>query len=108
MPQDFLSLYASSQPGKPAVIDDRPDGTVIAWTYAELEARAGLAEKENLDIQYAPIARERLDLLLVMSLWGEGKHDEAKAGVERFCATTSSDEFIRNGRDLLQRNGLCH
>ena len=40
MPEDFLSLYASSQPGKPGVIDDRPDGTVIVWTYAELEAQA--------------------------------------------------------------------
>ena len=40
MPEDFLSLYASSQPGKPGVIDDRPDGTIIVWTYAELEAQA--------------------------------------------------------------------
>jgi acyl-CoA synthetase (AMP-forming)/AMP-acid ligase II len=40
MPQDFLSLYASSQPGKPAVIDDKPDGTVVVWTYAELEAQS--------------------------------------------------------------------
>jgi acyl-CoA synthetase (AMP-forming)/AMP-acid ligase II len=40
MPEDFLSLYASSQPGKPAVIDDRPDGTVTVWTYAELEAQS--------------------------------------------------------------------
>jgi fatty-acyl-CoA synthase/long-chain acyl-CoA synthetase len=40
MPEDSLSLYAQSQPGKPAVIDDRPDGTVVLWTYAELEARS--------------------------------------------------------------------
>jgi acyl-CoA synthetase (AMP-forming)/AMP-acid ligase II len=40
MPQDFLSLYASSQPGKPGVIDDRPDGTVTVWTYAELDAQS--------------------------------------------------------------------
>ncbi len=40
MPEDSLSLYAQSQPGKPAVIDDQPDGTVVLWTYAELEARS--------------------------------------------------------------------
>src|SRR6202035_1197872 len=40
MPDDILTVYAKSQPDKPAVIDDRPDGTVIAWTYAELEAQA--------------------------------------------------------------------
>jgi len=37
---DTLSVYAQSQPGKPAVIEDRPDGTVVTWTYAELEAQA--------------------------------------------------------------------
>src|SRR5919204_357565 len=40
MPDDLLSTYAQCQPGKPAVIDDRPDGTVVAWTYAELDAQA--------------------------------------------------------------------
>src|SRR5487761_685244 len=40
MPDDILSVYAKSQPDKPGVIDDRPDGTVITWTYAELEAQA--------------------------------------------------------------------
>ncbi len=37
---DILSVYAQSQPDKLAVIDDKPDGTVVSWTYAELEARA--------------------------------------------------------------------
>jgi len=37
---DILSSYAQSQPGKPGVIDDRPDGTVVTWTYAELEAQS--------------------------------------------------------------------
>ena len=37
---DTLSVYAASQPGKLAVIDDRPDGTVTTWTYAELEEQA--------------------------------------------------------------------
>jgi len=40
MPDDILSIYARSQPGKPGVIDDKPDGTVVTWTYAELEARS--------------------------------------------------------------------
>ncbi len=40
MPDDTLSSYAQSQPDKPGVIDDRPDGTVLAWTYAELEAQS--------------------------------------------------------------------
>jgi acyl-CoA synthetase (AMP-forming)/AMP-acid ligase II len=37
---DILSAYAASQPGKPAVIDDRPDGTVVSWSYADLEAES--------------------------------------------------------------------
>jgi acyl-CoA synthetase (AMP-forming)/AMP-acid ligase II len=37
---DQLSVYAQSQPDKLAVVDDKPDGTVVRWTYAELEAQA--------------------------------------------------------------------
>jgi acyl-CoA synthetase (AMP-forming)/AMP-acid ligase II len=37
---DFLTLYASAQPGKLAVIDDRPGANVVSWTYARLEAEA--------------------------------------------------------------------
>ena len=37
---DFLSLYAQATPDKLAVVDDRPDGTILQWTFAELEARA--------------------------------------------------------------------
>jgi acyl-CoA synthetase (AMP-forming)/AMP-acid ligase II len=40
MPDDVLSAYAMSQPDKPGVIEDRPDGTVTVWTYAELEAQS--------------------------------------------------------------------
>ena len=40
MPDDILPIYAQSQPDKPGVIDDRPDGTVVTWTYAELEAQS--------------------------------------------------------------------
>ena len=37
---DFLSAYAQAMPDKLAVVDDRPDGSVTRWTFAELEARA--------------------------------------------------------------------
>ena len=40
MADDILSIYAQSQPDKPGVIDDKPDGTVVVWTYAELEAQS--------------------------------------------------------------------
>ncbi|MBO0805983.1 MAG: AMP-binding protein [Nocardiopsaceae bacterium] len=40
MPDDILAAHAASQPGKPAVIEDTPGGTVVTWTYAELEERA--------------------------------------------------------------------
>ena len=34
---DYLSLYATTQPEKVSVIDDRPNGTVEQLTYAELD-----------------------------------------------------------------------
>ncbi len=37
---DFLTTYAETLADKPAVIDDRPDGTVEMLTFAELEDRA--------------------------------------------------------------------
>ncbi|HEX9031285.1 MAG TPA: AMP-binding protein [Streptosporangiaceae bacterium] len=37
---DLLSLYASTQPDKLAVVDDQGKGTVTTWTYAQLEAEA--------------------------------------------------------------------
>jgi fatty-acyl-CoA synthase/long-chain acyl-CoA synthetase len=37
---DIMTAYAQSQPDKPAVIDDRPDGSVVVWTYADLEAES--------------------------------------------------------------------
>jgi fatty-acyl-CoA synthase/long-chain acyl-CoA synthetase len=36
---DPLTELARSQPDKPALIDDRPDGTLLKWTYSELEER---------------------------------------------------------------------
>ncbi len=37
---DVLTLHAQAQGDKLAVIDDRPDGTLIQWTFAELEDEA--------------------------------------------------------------------
>src|SRR6516164_9010812 len=54
MPDDILSIYAQSQPGKPAVIDDKPDGTVVAWTYAELETQANRVANLLLSLGAGP------------------------------------------------------
>src|ERR1700691_5633666 len=51
---DTLSIYAESQPGRPGVIDDRPDGTVITWTYAELEAQANRVANLLLSLGAGP------------------------------------------------------
>jgi acyl-CoA synthetase (AMP-forming)/AMP-acid ligase II len=40
MPDDILTVYAGTQPDKLAVIDDKGDGDLAQWTYAELEAAA--------------------------------------------------------------------
>jgi long-chain acyl-CoA synthetase len=37
---DLLTLYASTQPDKPAVIDDQGSGQIRTWTYAQLESQA--------------------------------------------------------------------
>jgi acyl-CoA synthetase (AMP-forming)/AMP-acid ligase II len=37
---DPLTVYASAQPAKLAVIDDPPGGDLVSWTYADLEAEA--------------------------------------------------------------------
>jgi fatty-acyl-CoA synthase/long-chain acyl-CoA synthetase len=37
---DYLTAYSLTQPGKPAVIDDRPDGTVTTMTYGQLNEQA--------------------------------------------------------------------
>jgi acyl-CoA synthetase (AMP-forming)/AMP-acid ligase II len=54
MPDDILSMYAQSQPDKPGVIDDRPDGTVVVWTYAELEAQANRVANLLLSLGIGP------------------------------------------------------
>jgi acyl-CoA synthetase (AMP-forming)/AMP-acid ligase II len=37
---DVLTAWASAQPGKLAVVDDRPGANLVSWTYAQLEAEA--------------------------------------------------------------------
>jgi fatty-acyl-CoA synthase/long-chain acyl-CoA synthetase len=51
---DPLSIYAETQPAKPGVIDDRPDGTVVTWTYAELEARSNRVANLLLSLGAGP------------------------------------------------------
>jgi acyl-CoA synthetase (AMP-forming)/AMP-acid ligase II len=54
MPDDILSIYAQSQPDKLGVIDDKPDGTVVTWTYAELEAQSNRVANLLLSLGAGP------------------------------------------------------
>ena len=47
---DLLAMYASSQPAKAAVIDDRPGQVVVTYTYAELDRRANQLAHHLLDL----------------------------------------------------------
>ena len=51
---DFLTMYAQVQPSKPAVIDDRPDGTVATLNFAELNARSNRLANVLLDLGVRP------------------------------------------------------
>src|SRR5262249_44142899 len=51
---DILSIYAEAHPAKPAVIDDKPDGTVVTWSYAELEAQANRVANLLLSLGSGP------------------------------------------------------
>ncbi len=51
---DFLTVYAQVQPDKPAVIDDRPDGTVTSVSFAELNARTNRLANVLLGIGVTP------------------------------------------------------
>ena len=57
MPDDTLTIYAQTQPDKPGVIDDRPDGTVVTWTYAELEAQSNRVANLLLALGVSPRAK---------------------------------------------------
>jgi fatty-acyl-CoA synthase/long-chain acyl-CoA synthetase len=52
--QDILSAYAAAQPDKPGVIDDKGDGNVIVWTYAELEAQSNRVANTLLALGSGP------------------------------------------------------
>jgi acyl-CoA synthetase (AMP-forming)/AMP-acid ligase II len=52
--QDILSVYAQTQPDKPGVIDDKGDGNVVQWTYAELEARSNRVANLLLSLGSGP------------------------------------------------------
>ncbi len=51
---DTLSMYAQSQPDKPGIIDDKPDGTVAMWTYAELNAQSNRVANLLLSLGAGP------------------------------------------------------
>ena len=51
---DFLALHAAAAPDKPAVIDDRPDGTFLQWTFAELNDRVNRLAQVLLDSGAGP------------------------------------------------------
>jgi len=53
MADDILSIYAQSQPDKPAVIDDKRTGR-RRWTYAELEAQANRIGNLLLSLEISP------------------------------------------------------
>ena len=52
--RDLLTLHADAFGEKLAVIDDRPDGTLTQWTYAELEANANRLGRVLLDAGVQP------------------------------------------------------
>jgi len=52
--QDILSIYAATQPDKPGVIDDKGDGNVVTWTYAELEAQSNRVANLLLSLGSGP------------------------------------------------------
>jgi acyl-CoA synthetase (AMP-forming)/AMP-acid ligase II len=51
---DILTIYAQSQPGKPAVIDDRGGGEVTRWTYRELEEQSNRLANALLSLKIQP------------------------------------------------------
>ncbi len=51
---DFLTLYAQIQPDKAAVIDDRPDGTMITLSFAELNERTNRLANVLIDLGAKP------------------------------------------------------
>ena len=54
MPDDILTVYAGTQPDKLAVIDDKGDGNVVQWTYAEFETAANRLGNALLSLGATP------------------------------------------------------
>ena len=52
--QDILTVYAEAQPDKPAVIDDKGDGNIVQWNYAEFEAAANRLGNVLLSLGVTP------------------------------------------------------
>ena len=57
---DFLTTYAEVQPDKLAVVDDRPDGTIVRWTFAELEEQANRLANVLVGLGVGPGAQGRV------------------------------------------------
>jgi fatty-acyl-CoA synthase/long-chain acyl-CoA synthetase len=51
---DILTLYAQAHPDKPAAIDDRPDGTAVEWSYAELNRQTNRLANALLGLGVQP------------------------------------------------------
>jgi fatty-acyl-CoA synthase/long-chain acyl-CoA synthetase len=51
---DVLALHAAAQPAKAAVIDDRPDGHFLRWSYAELNQRSNRLAHRMLALGVRP------------------------------------------------------
>ncbi len=51
---DFLTAYSITQPNKPAVIDDRPDGTVTMLTWMQLNEQANRLANTLLGVGVKP------------------------------------------------------
>ncbi len=51
---DYLTVYAQVQGDKTAVVDDRPDGPVFRWTYAELNGEANRLANVMLGLGVGP------------------------------------------------------
>src|SRR3954462_9556808 len=51
---DFLTAYSIAQADKPAVIDDRPDGTITTLTFGQLNEQANRLANVLLDLGVRP------------------------------------------------------